>query len=138
MKDLYSFHTSEDDLKTYYEKTKEVYMSIYREIGVGQDTFLTVAGGGDFTKDFSHEFQTVVEAGEDIIYLDRKNGIAYNKEVVTDENKKRLGVDFDSLEQVKACEVGNIFPLGTKFSKAFEYTYVNEEGKQQDVYMGCY
>lgn len=113
-------------------------MGVYRDLGIGEDTFVTVAGGGDFTKQFSHEFQTIVEAGEDIIYLDRKNKIAYNKEVVTEENAKRLGVDFDSLEQVKACEVGNIFPLGTKFTKAFDYTYSDEEGKQQDVYMGCY
>jgi prolyl-tRNA synthetase len=138
MKDLYSFHRSEDDLKAYYEKAKEAYMNVYREIGLGEDTFITLAGGGDFTKEFSHEFQTVVEAGEDIIYLDRKNKIAYNKEVVTEENAKRLSVDFDSLEQVKACEVGNIFPLGTKFSKAFDYTYIDEDGSQQDVHMGCY
>lgn len=138
MKDLYSFHRSEEDLKAYYEKSKEVYMNVYRELGIGNETFITIAGGGDFTKDFSHEFQTLVEAGEDIIYLDKKNKIAYNKEVVTEESAKRLGVDFDSLEKVSACEVGNIFPLGTKFSKAFEYTYTDEEGKQQDVYMGCY
>lgn len=138
MKDLYSFHRSEEDLKQYYEKAKEAYMDVYREIGLGDDTFITLAGGGDFTKEFSHEFQTVVEAGEDIIYLDRKNKIAYNKEVVTEENSARLGVDFDSLEQVNACEVGNIFPLGTKFTKAFDYTYTDEEGRQQEVYMGCY
>ena len=138
MKDLYSFHRDETDLKAYYEKAKDVYMNVYRELGIGDDTFITLAGGGDFTKDFSHEFQTLVDAGEDIIYLDRKNNIAYNKEVVTEENAKRLSVDFSSLEQVKACEVGNIFPLGTKFTKAFDYTYTDEEGKQQDIHMGCY
>lgn len=138
MKDLYSFHRSEEDLKTYYEHSKKVYMDIYREIGLADDTFITVAGGGDFTKEFSHEFQTLVEAGEDIIYLDRKNNIAYNKEVVTEENAKRLEVDFDTLEQVKACEVGNIFPLGTKFTTAFDYTYTDEQGQKQPVYMGCY
>ncbi len=138
MKDLYSFHRDEADLKEYYEEAKQVYMSIYRELGLGDDTFITVAGGGDFTKEFSHEFQTVTDAGEDVIYLDRKNNIAYNKEVVTEENAKRLSVDFQSLEQVKACEVGNIFPLGTKFTQAFEYTYTDEEGKQQEVHMGCY
>lgn len=138
MKDLYSFHRDQADLMEYYEKSKEVYMNVYRELGLGDDTFITVAGGGDFTKEFSHEFQTVTEAGEDIIYLDRKNNIAYNKEVVTEENATRLSVDFNSLEQVKACEVGNIFPLGTKFTKAFDYTYTDEEGKQAEVYMGCY
>jgi len=138
MKDLYSFHKDEADLQKYYEEAKKVYMNVFREVGLGEDTFITLASGGDFTKDFSHEFQTVVDAGEDIIYLDRKNNIAYNKEVVNEENAKRLNVDFETLEQVKACEVGNIFPLGTKFSKAFDYTYMDEEGKKQDVYMGCY
>lgn len=138
MKDLYSFHKDEADLKVYYEEAKKVYKNVFRELGLGDDTFITLASGGDFTKDFSHEFQTLCEAGEDLIYLDRKNAIAYNKEVVTEENAKKLNVDFSKLEQVKACEVGNIFPLNTKFSKAFDYTYVDEHGKTQDVYMGCY
>jgi prolyl-tRNA synthetase len=138
MKDLYSFHTNEKDLLDYYNETKKVYMSIFDELGIGHDTFITLASGGDFTKDFSHEFQTVCDAGEDTIYLDRKNNIAYNKEVVTVENSIKLGVVFETLEQVKACEVGNIFPLGTKFTKAFDYTYTDEHGEQQDVYMGSY
>lgn len=138
MKDLYSFHTSKEDLDTYYEHAKKVYMDIYHELGIGEDTFITVSGGGDFTKDFSHEFQTVVEAGEDTIYLDRANNIAYNEEVVTKENSERLGVIFEALEQVKACEVGNIFPLGTKFTNAFDFMYTNEQGIKSEIQMGCY
>ena len=138
MKDLYSFHAGEKDLLEYYEKVKDAYRTVFERLGLGQDTFVTLAGGGDFTTGFSHEFQTVCDAGEDLIYLDRKNNIAYNKEVVTEENAKKLGVDFESLEQVKACEVGNIFPLNIKFSKAFNYTYTDEQGEQQLVYMGCY
>ncbi len=138
MKDLYSFHRSEDNLLVYYNEAKKVYADIFNEIGIGYDTFITLASGGDFTKDFSHEFQTLCDAGEDTIYLDRKNNIAYNKEVVTPENSSKLGVNFESLEQVKACEVGNIFPLNTKFSKAFDYTYTNETGEKADIYMGCY
>ena len=138
MKDLYSFHATKEDLQTYYEHAKKVYMDIYKELGIGNDTFITLSGGGDFTKDFSHEFQTTVEAGEDVIYLDRKSNIAYNKEVVTKDNEERLGVSFETMEQVKACEVGNIFPLGTKFTEAFDYTYTNEHGEKKEVYMGCY
>lgn len=138
MKDLYSFHKNPDDLDRYYQEAKKVYMNIFSELGIGQDTFITLASGGDFTKDFSHEFQTLCDAGEDTIYLDRKNKIAYNKEVVNEENSTKLGVTFESLEQVRACEVGNIFPLNTKFSKAFDYMYTDENGTQQDVYMGCY
>lgn len=138
MKDLYSFHKDKDDLNSYYEQVKKVYLDIFTELGIGNDTFITLAGGGDFTKDFSHEFQTVTDAGEDTIYLDRKNRIAYNKEVVNEVNAKKLNVTFETLEQVRACEVGNIFPLGQKFTDAFEYTYTNERGEKQPVEMGCY
>jgi prolyl-tRNA synthetase len=138
MKDLYSFHTTQEDLMSFYENMKTVYTNVFRDVGIGEDTFLTVASGGDFTPNFSHEFQTLTEAGEDLIYVDRKNNIAYNKEVVTEENAKKLNVDFDSLEQVKACEVGNIFPLDTRFSSALDYTYTNEQGEQQIIYMGSY
>lgn len=138
MKDLYSFHRDEADLKEYYNKAKVAYFEVFKRLGIGEDTFITLASGGDFTTDFSHEFQTICEAGEDLIYLDRQNNIAYNKEVVTAENAEKLGVNFESMEQVKACEVGNIFPLNTKFSKAFDYTYTDEGGVEQLVYMGCY
>ncbi len=138
MKDLYSFHKDQDDLMRFYDNMKTVYENVFDDIGIGADTYLTVASGGDFTTNFSHEFQTLTEAGEDLIYVDRKSKIAYNKEVVTEENAIKLGVDFSSLEQIKACEVGNIFPLDTRFSKALDYTYTNEKGEQQIIYMGSY
>jgi prolyl-tRNA synthetase len=89
MKDLYSFHKDQDDLMRFYDAMKTVYANIFRDIGIGDDTFLTVASGGDFTPNFSHEFQTLTDAGEDLIYIDRKNKIAYNKEVVNEENAKK-------------------------------------------------
>lgn len=138
MKDLYSFHKDQADLMSFYEQMKKVYANVFNDIGIGEDTFLTVASGGDFTPNFSHEFQTLTEAGEDLIYVDRKNKIAYNKEVVNEENAKKLGVDFDSMEQIKACEVGNIFPLDTRFSEALDYMYTDENGEQKIIYMGSY
>ncbi len=138
MKDLYSFHKDQDDLMRFYEGMKKVYTNVFEDVGIGEDTYITVASGGDFTPNFSHEFQTLTEAGEDLIYVDRKNKIAYNKEVVNEENAKKLNVDFDSLEQIKACEVGNIFPLDTRFSKALDYTYMDEHGEEQIIYMGSY
>ncbi|HSX24707.1 MAG TPA: aminoacyl--tRNA ligase-related protein [Candidatus Andersenbacteria bacterium] len=129
MKDLYSFHTSEEDLLAFYEKAKVAYMNVFTRMGLGQDTKITKASGGDFTTGFSHEFQTICESGEDIIYINKETGEAFNKEVAPAEG------DFT---QHNASEVGNIFPLNTKFSKAFDYTYTDEQGKQQIVYMGCY
>lgn len=138
MKDLYSFHVSEADLLNFYEKVKVHYMNIFEKLGIGNDTFITHASGGDFTTEYSHEFQTLLDTGEDTIYLDRKNNIAYNKEIVTPKDEKKLGVNFSELEQVTASEVGNIFPLNTKFSNAFNFTYIDDSNKSKPVYMGCY
>lgn len=291
MKDLYSFHASEEDLKAYYEKVKEAYWKVFERLGIGKDTTkLTLASGGDFTKEYSHEFQTICDSGEDIIFYSKSDDISFNREVapslaseisIKDEemlpmenvlgegiigvedlakflkipvekttktlifetdagqivaaavrggydiNEEKLvkiigcktiklasvetvrkitgaevgyagvlnlpkdvSVYFDDstakrknfemgsnktnyhsinvnfgrdLEEPKqfydfkiakegdiypqtgevyevyrVCEVGNIFPLGTKFSKAFGYTYTDEKGTQQPVYMGCY
>jgi prolyl-tRNA synthetase len=81
MKDLYSFHISEVDLKEYYEKVKEAYTTVFKRLGLGDDTVIALASGGDFTTDYSHEFQTKCEAGEDIIFYDETSNTYYNKEV---------------------------------------------------------
>lgn len=138
MKDLYSFHSDAEDLSVFYDKMKLAYMDLFEDLGIAEDTYITLASGGDFTKDFSHEFQTLLPQGEDTIYLDRKNRIAYNKEIINEENEQRLGVKFDELEQVSASEIGNIFPLNLKFSESFNLTYTAEDGSQKPVYMGCY
>lgn len=138
MKDLYSFHESEEDLLEFYEHIKEEYMLLFEDLGLAKDTFVTLAEGGSFTDGFSHEFQTLIPQGEDIIYLDRENNIAYNKEIVNEENEKKLGVKFAELEKVSASEVGNIFPLNLKYSEPFGLTFTDRDGSVRPVYMGCY
>jgi prolyl-tRNA synthetase len=138
MKDLYSFNRSKEDRLKFYEIAKAQYRKVYEDLGIGADTFLTVASGGDFTKDYSHEFQLLVDSGEDTIYLDRAKGIAYNRELKTEDDAKKLGVDFSKLEELRASEVGNIFPLGTKYTEAFDFRYVDENGDKQLVWMGSY
>ena len=54
MKDLYSFHESEEDLMKYYEMMKKVYKKTFSRLGLS--AIETVAAGGTFSKD-SHEFQ---------------------------------------------------------------------------------
>lgn len=133
MKDLYSFHVDEADFKRFYDEAKIVYMDIFKEIGIGDDTMIALASGGDFTKDYSHEFQTRCENGEDTIYLDKATGIAYNKEV------KPEGADNDpNFEIFSASEVGNIFPLGVKFTKANNYEYTDKDGVKKPIIMGSY
>lgn len=88
MKDLYSFHTSVEDFKKYYEKSKEVYSKIFERLGIGKETVLVLASGGSFTDDFSHEFQTFCSTGEDVLFKVKSQNIYYNKEVTPSEAPK--------------------------------------------------
>lgn len=137
MKDLYSFCRDEEELGEFYEKAARAYETIFRRVGLGEFTFKTFASGGTFSK-FSHEFQTVCEAGEDTIYLSKEKGIAVNKEVLNDETLKELGLKREELEEVRAIEVGNIFKLGTRFSEPLGLTFKDEKGNAQPVVMGSY
>ena len=137
MKDLYSFNRNEHEFRLFYEQCAEAYMRIYARVGLGDVTYRTFASGGSFSK-FSDEFQTVTEAGEDTIYIDKEKGIAINEEVYTEEVIEELKLTKKTLEKVRAIEVGNIFPLGTKFSDALGLTYQDENGNSQLVYMGSY
>jgi prolyl-tRNA synthetase len=136
MKDLYSFHTDEEDLNRYYEIIKKAYFEIYKRLNLGDITVLTFASGGAFSQ-FSHEFQTLNKNGEDTIYLCKKCNIAINKEII-DTQKTCPECGNSKLDSVKATEVGNIFKLRTKFSKAFNFYYLDKDGQQKIVEMGCY
>ena len=137
MKDLYSFTADQDGLDQFYERAKQAYVSIFERIGIGQETFVTFASGGGFSK-YSPELQTVCPSGADPIYVDYKKRIAVNKEVLTDEVLSELNLDRKQLEEVKAIEVGNIFKLGTRFSQALGLLYRDATGAQQPVVMGSY
>ena len=140
MKDLYSFCRNQKEYEIFYEKAKSAYGRIFERVGLHGEksqTYITSASGGSFSK-YSHEFQTLSDAGEDTIYVDLKNKIAVNKEVCTDEVLKDLGVKKEDLVEKKATEVGNIFTLGTRFSDALGLNYSDEEGKSHSVFMGSY
>lgn len=137
MKDLYSFSTSEEDLDAFYEKAKIAYKNIFERVGLGDRTFMTFASGGIFSK-YSHEFQTLSEAGEDTVHLSREKNIAVNKEVFTDEVLADLGLKKEELEEATAIEVGNIFKLGTRFSDALGLKFRDENGEEKPVVMGSY
>jgi prolyl-tRNA synthetase len=137
MKDLYSFSKDEAEHNEFYEKAKQAYINVFKRAGIGHLTYLTFASGGSFSK-FSHEFQTLTGAGEDIIYVDEDKAIAVNQEVFNDEVLGSLGLEKEKMVEQKAVEVGNIFTLGTRFSDAFSLTYNDEKGDKKSVFMGSY
>lgn len=137
MKDLYSFCKTKEEQEVYYEVVKNAYVQIFNRLGIGDKTYVTFASGGIFSK-YSHEFQTICDAGEDEIYIHDAKRIAINKEVLIPEVLTDLGVTESELRVAKASEVGNIFNLGTRFSEALGLSYQDEDGKMQPVWMGSY
>lgn len=138
MKDMYSLARTQAEHDELYEKAAEAYHRVYKRLGIGDQTYRTYADGGIFTKRFSDEFQTLSDIGEDTIYVDEEKRLAVNKEVLTDENLAKLGLDKSKLVEKRAVEVGNIFPLESKYTDALGVYYTDEQGEKQSIIMGCY
>lgn len=137
MNDMYSFDIDEKSHTAFYNSVIEAYKRIFARIGIGNDTVVTFASGGAFTE-FSHEFQTIVDAGEDVTYIHQEKGIAINEEVLNEKTLATLGVTREELEEVKTAEVGNIFNFGTKKSEQLGLVYKNEKGEEVPVWLGSY
>ncbi len=137
MKDLYSFHEDERSLAKFYEEVKKSYLKIFNRLGL--KAFVTEASGGDFSKEYSHEFMVESVAGEDEIIVCRLCGFAQNKEI----SKLKSGAGCPHcksgvLDKVNAIEAGNIFKLGTKFSEPINLFFKDKNGKNQPVIMASY
>ena len=133
MKDLYSFHESEVDLNRYYKTVISAYKKIFKRLSL--KTLVVEASGGDFTKEYTHEFQVLNPVGEDTVVYCEKCDFAQNKEVfVGTRHTGCRGV----LKTDRAIEVGNVFKLGTRFSESFGLNFSDAEGVKKPVVMGSY
>ena len=137
MKDLYSFHTSEEDLDKFYAVIEKAYDKIFDRLGLGGSTYETFASGGIFAK-FSHEYQTLLDVGEDTIYYNADKSLVFNKEVFNDEVLAEFGAKKEDFTEAKAAEVGNIFKLKFKYTEPLGLKYTDENNGVKTVYMGCY
>ncbi len=143
MKDLYSAHVTEEDMYKYYDLVKEIYAKIFKRMGL--DAKVVEASGGVFTEKHSHEFQVLADVGEDTIYYcDCKEKcdckFAQNKEIYQGKDGEKCPQCSDGcvIKEVKSIEVGNIFPLGTKYSENQKVFYTDKDGKQQKIWFASY
>lgn len=142
MKDLYSFHPDDECLDKYYKMVADAYRKIYARLGI--DAVYTTASGGSFSTEYSHEFQAITENGEDTIYYCEKCKVAKNKEIVGGEGVEASEIEAKcdecggKLAPKRSIEVGNIFKLGTKFSKAQNLVFKDNKGKEKPVIMASY
>lgn len=137
MKDMYSCCVDAEQHDAFYEACIDAYDRVFHRLGIGDDTFVTFAAGGAFTQ-FSHEFQTICDAGEDVVYMNADRSIVLNEEVVNDDTLAELGVSHDELKPVKTAEVGNIFNFGTQKSEEMDFSFTDDQGKKQYVHLGSY
>jgi len=137
MKDMYSFHETQEDFDRFYAIAKEAYLRVYHRLGLVAKA--TEASGGSFTEKLSYEFMVLTDAGEDdILYCDSCSycaNIEISKQVEGDSCTRCEG---GVLSRAKASEVGNIFDLGMKYPKDFAYTFKNKEGEDTYPVMGCF
>lgn len=134
MKDLYSAHESEGDLMDYYEEIKEAYLRIFKRLGL--EVIICEASGGVFTERHTHEFQVLAESGEDTVYYCQNCRLGYNKEVY--ENQTHCEHCKNVIITGKSIEVGNIFPLGTKYAEKMDVNFTDSEGNRRPVWFGSY
>lgn len=137
MKDLYSVHTTKEDLLNYYDEVKEAYKKIFKRLGF--DFRVSEAAGGVFTDMNTHEFQVLAEGGEDTIFHCDTCDWAVNKEIF--EGKKEDNCPLckkGKVLEVKSIEVGNIFPLGSWYAERMRVYYTDEKGKKKPVWFGSY
>lgn len=141
MMDAYSFDKNEEDMHKTFKKMHDVYMNIFKRIGI--NIVPVISDGGTMGGRISEEFQAITKLGEDIILYDKNNNIGINKEVLSFKDKETFinklnGISLNKMEEVNSVELGNNFELGTKYSDLMEMYYQDENGNNKPFYMGCY
>jgi prolyl-tRNA synthetase len=133
MKDMYSFHTTQEDFDEFYEQAKQAYVKTFERLGLTAK--VTEASGGNFTDKVSYEFMVLTDAGEDDILYSEESDYCINTEIAEDDQQ---GPNGEALKKATASEVGNVFDLGTKYTKAFDLKAPGPDGKPMHPIMGCY
>lgn len=137
MKDMYSFHETQEDFERFYEIVKASYLKIYSQMGLVAK--VTEASGGGFSEKISYEFEILTDAGEDTVYYCGECDFCVEDEIAKvkpGDTCPRCGKG--TLKEAKAVEAGNVFDLGKKYPQAFGFTYKDKEGKEQTPIVGCY
>jgi prolyl-tRNA synthetase len=137
MKDMYSFHETQEDFERFYEEMKKAYLKIYTRLGLTAK--VTEGSGGAFSEKISYEFMVLTDAGEDDILYCEACDFCVNLEIAKEKEGERCTrCNKGTIAKARASEVGNVFDLGQKFTKAFDLTFNDKDGKKQYATMGCF
>lgn len=133
MKDAYSFDKDEAGLDKNYKAMHQAYKSIFKRCGLD---FLTVeADPGVMGGNMSHEFMVPAQDGEDLVWVCPKCKLVKTYKEGEKDSCPKCNL---KLEKINTIEVGHIFKLGTKYSSVLGANFIDQQGKQQPIIMGCY
>lgn len=142
MFDLYTFDKDEIGMMESYKKIRETYFKAFKEIGL--DIVAVAADNGSMGGKNSEEIMAISTIGEDTILFDEETKQGLNVEVLEKDNaeeylKENYGInDVKKLKEKKACELGHIFALGTKYTESMNINFIDNENNSKPFYMGCY
>ena len=154
MKDGYSFHSSQEDLDREFDVMEAAYKTIITRLGL--DFRVVEADSGAIGGSGSKELMVLANSGEDTIAVCNTCEYGANIEVFMDLDEddeaetpeytdiKELKGDDNcphcsgKLSLTKGIEVGHIFKLGTTYTQPLKCTFLDENGKAQDMLMGTY
>jgi len=130
MKDLYSFDRDFAGLKVSYEKMYNAYCRVFSRCGLSYKAVPAESGviGGEV----SHEFLILADSGEEKLWVCPVCDFSTTKD---EETCPHCGA---KLEEKKGIEVGHIFQLGTKYSEPMRAYFVDRDGEEKPLIMGCY
>jgi prolyl-tRNA synthetase len=133
MKDAYSFDRDKKGLDKNYQAMFLAYNNIFKRCGL--DTLTVTADSGVMGGDLSHEFMVPAESGEDVVWL---CPACHKASSYKEEHEKKCPVCAKVLQKINTIEIGHIFKLGTKYSAVLGANFLDSDGKQYPVIMGCY
>ncbi|MEI6690898.1 MAG: aminoacyl--tRNA ligase-related protein [bacterium] len=138
MKDMYSWQANQEEFDKYYAVVKEAYLKVFKRLGLTAK--VTEASGGAFTEKISYEFEVLTDAGEANILYCKSCDYCVNVDDITTYKigDKCPKCGNSELAAATAAELGNIFDLGQKYSKAFDVTFIDNDGTKKYPIMGSY
>lgn len=150
MKDGYSFASSEEEAKGIYFQMFTVYLRIFKRLGLKAIPFK--ADTGQIGGELSHEFQILAKTGESEIFYDKEfealidSDNEFNIEKMLElyartedlHDAENCPVEAANLVSKRGIEVGHIFYLADKYSKAMKAEITTKEGTKINPLMGCY
>lgn len=149
MKDAYSFHLDKNCAIDTYNSMMRCYLNIFADLGL--KVIPVRANSGSIGGDMSHEFHILANTGESKIYYEEALESYLNSDDVDleglqsfyamEEEEHDTSSDTISNKKIlekRGIEVGHIFYLGDKYSKAMDVSVQGRGGKPVVPVMGCY